>query len=328
VIKLLWPAPAPTPSAVTGVLHRDQQERAADDQRGARQDARVERFRLPTGHDPGEQQHHRHGEQVHREHHADGGEVQGEPATPGRERDDRAPDELEHDPGAGQPPRPGPGARGRRQQRRVGEGREDHAERDAEERRVDLLEPVHREHGAERPHEGGGHREAGVLPAHVRDPARRRHDERARDHQRHAGQRRGLRQLAQRDRRDGDAPERYGHEQRRGTRGADPILAEVEERPAEEEVEEAADAEVRDRRRREVRDPRQVAGDRARQRKHRPCDEQLQEGREVGVVELADGADVDALEEPEADPGRGRPQDARHAGGTDCPFAFATDPPK
>ena len=75
----------------------------------------------------------------------------------------------------------------------------------------------------------------------------------------------------------------------------------------------------------------QILGHKTRHHQHRGGHRQLEERRDVRVLDPADRPPVDALEDAEPDAGGGRPQDAAHARDTGAifwPFACSTVPPK
>jgi hypothetical protein len=120
---------------------------------------------VPAGDHGREQQHGRHGEQVEGEHHADVGQVERLPAAPDGQRHEHPGDQLERHALARQVPRGAALARGGGEDERVRHSGEDQTDGHSEQRRVELLQSLHREHRAEGPQEGGGHAGQRILPA-------------------------------------------------------------------------------------------------------------------------------------------------------------------
>src|SRR5690606_14503585 len=105
--------------------------------------------------------------------------------------------------------------------------------------------------------------------------------------------------------------ERGGAEDGPGSRRTDLLLAEAQERPSQEEVDDPGAGEEQEGARRPDLEGRQVPGEQGEERHRRRPDQQQEERGAVGVHRLV-GPAVDRLEQPETDPCARREHDSAH----------------
>ena len=135
-------------------------------------------------------------------------------------------------------------------------------------------------------------------------------------------------QLGGEDRGEDEPEQRRRRQQRAAARRADPRLAEVERRPADEEVDQAGEREGGQPPGRHVGELADVLGRHRGDREDQRRDQQLQEGRGVDALEIAHRARVERLKESEAGPESGRPCGSAHAFAAGSAGAAVAVPPK